>query len=103
MTVIWKDAPAVTPETTVYYTTKQKDLVLVTKWQDRPIVVSGIGKANGVTLLGYEGKVKYSATGNKLTITPPVITPATNPCQYAWVFKVKGRLIVLFEGLSGLF
>jgi alpha-L-fucosidase len=89
----WKDAPAVTPETTVYFTAKGKDLyVLVTKWQDSPIIVKSIGKAKGVTLLGYNGKVKYATSGNKLTITPPVITPATNPCPYAWVFKVKDAL-----------
>ncbi len=89
----WKDAPAVTPETTVYYTTKGKDLyVLVTKWQDSPITVKGIGKTKGVSLLGYEGKVRCAASGSKLTITPPVITPATTPCPYAWVFKVKDAL-----------
>jgi alpha-L-fucosidase len=89
----WEDAPAVTPETTVYFTAKGKDLyVLVTKWQDSPITVKGIGKAKGVSLLGYGGKVKYAASGNKLTITPPVITPAISPCQYAWVFKVKDAL-----------
>ncbi|MGV8095468.1 MAG: alpha-L-fucosidase [Mangrovibacterium sp.] len=89
----WKDAPAVTPETTVYFTAKGKDLyVLVTKWQNSPIIIKSIGKAQGVTLLGYNGKVKYARSGNKLTITPPVITPATSPCQYAWVFKVKDAL-----------
>jgi len=89
----WKDAPAVTPETAIYYTTKGIDLyVLVTQWQDTPVTVKGIKKTAGVSLLGYNGKVKYSASGNKLTITPPAISPATSPCQYAWVFKVKNAL-----------
>lgn len=89
----WNEAPAVRPETTVYYTAKGADLyVLVTKWQDTPITVKGVGKANDVSLMGYKGKVKFSASGNKLTITPPVITPATIPCEYAWVFKVKNAL-----------
>jgi alpha-L-fucosidase len=41
-------------------------------------------------MLGFNGKVKYSASGNKLTITPPTVSPATIPCQYAWVYKIKG-------------
>jgi alpha-L-fucosidase len=86
----WENAPAVTAETMIYYTTKGNDLyVLVTKWQDSPITVKDIGKAKVVSLLGFAGKVKYATSGNKLTIIPPAITPANNPCQYAWVFKVK--------------
>jgi hypothetical protein len=45
-----------------------------------------------VEMLGYNGKVKYSISGNKFTIKLPVITSATNPCQYAWVLRVKGSL-----------
>ncbi len=89
-TRLWENAPAVTPETTVYYTKKGSDLyVVVTKWQDKPIVVQNISKAGPVSLLGYNGKVKYTSSGKRLVITPPVLTPATNPCNYAWVFKVQ--------------
>jgi alpha-L-fucosidase len=86
----WANAPAVTPETTVYYTKKGNDLfVIVTRWQDTPVTVEGIGKAESVSMIGFNGKIRYSVSGNKLTITPPAITPANIPCQYAWVFKVK--------------
>ena len=86
----WENAPVVKPETTVYYTKKGKDLyVIVTKWQDQPIVVKGIANAQSVSMLGFSGKVKYSASDNQLSITPPVVSPATIPCQYAWVYKVK--------------
>lgn len=86
----WDKAPFVTPQTTVYFTKKGNDLyAIVTKWQDNPLVIEGISKPESVTMLGYNGKVKYSVSSNKLTITPPVITPANNPCNYAWVFKVK--------------
>ncbi len=85
----WEKAPAVTAKTTVYYTKKGSDLfVILTKWQDKPITVEGIGNAESVSLVGFGGKIRYSLSGNKLTITPPVVTPANNPCQYAWVFKV---------------
>ena len=85
----WDNAPAVNAETTVYYTKKGNDLyVIVTKWQDKPIVVEGIGKAKSVSMLGFDGKVIYSMAGNRLTINPPVISPSTNTCDYAWVFKI---------------
>lgn len=87
---LWENAPAVTPESTVFYTKKGNDLyVIVTKWQDKPVVVDGVQKAGQVSMLGYSGKVKSSYSGKKLTITPPAINPANNPCNYAWVFKVK--------------
>ncbi len=86
----WNKAPTVKKETTVFYTAKGNDLyVIVTKWQDKPIQVPGINRCNEVSMLGLNGKVKHSISGNILTIIPPVITPASNPCQYAWVFKVK--------------
>jgi alpha-L-fucosidase len=89
----WDDAPEVVPGTTQYFTRKGNDLyIIVTKWQNGPVIINGISKPGGVTLLGYNGKVKYSISGNRLTISPPVITPADNPCSYAWVFKVSSCL-----------
>lgn len=85
----WSNAPPVNAKTTVYYTKKGDDLfVIVTKWQDKPITVEGIEKAGTVSMVGFNGKIKYSVSGDKLIITPPVVTPANVPCQYAWVFKV---------------
>jgi alpha-L-fucosidase len=85
----WDEAPSVKPETTIYFTKKGSALyVLVTQWQDKPIIVAGIGRTGAVSLLGFNGKVESSVSGNKLTITPPAVSPATNPCNYAWVFKV---------------
>lgn len=86
----WNKAPVVGKETTIFYTAKGNDIyVIVTHWQDKPILVNGIGKAGAVTMLGFDGKVNYSVSGNKLSITPPAISPANSPCSYAWVFKVK--------------
>lgn len=86
----WTKAPAIGKETTVFYTTKGNDLyAIVTQWPEKPIVINGVSKSGEVTMLGFNGKVKYSVSGNKLTIMPPAITPANNPCSYAWVFRVK--------------
>jgi len=92
----WTKSPSVNSKTTKYYTTKGNDLfVIMTKWSGLPIVVEGIGKAQSVSMLGFNGRVKFSSSGNKLIIIPPAITPATNPCQYAWVFKLTNALNVV--------
>jgi alpha-L-fucosidase len=89
----WEKAPAVNKDTKVYFTKKGNDLfVIMTKWQDKPIVVEGIQNLRSVSMLGFNGKVKYSASGSKLTITPPAINPGNSPCQYAWVFMVKNGI-----------
>jgi len=86
----WAKAPAIGKETSVFYTAKGNDLyAIVTKWQDKPIEINAVNKPSGVSMLGFNGKVKYTASGNKLVITPPTVSPATTPCQYAWVFKIK--------------
>lgn len=86
----WILAPMISSETTNYFTQKAKDLFLiVTKWDDNPIIVEGIQKAESVSMLGFHGKIKFSLKGTKITILPPVLSPATNPCNYAWVYKIK--------------
>ena len=77
-----------------YFTTKGKDLyVICTKFPDKAIKVKGITKKpSSVTLLGANKTVKFSNDGKSLTITPPIINPSNNPCEYAWVFKLSGCL-----------
>lgn len=86
----WDKAPAVTKETTTYFTKKGKDLyVLCTAFPTQEIVVSDIGKPTRVSMLGWKSSVKTVYKNNRLTVSPPVVTPATNPCNYAWVFKLE--------------
>jgi len=86
----WDGAPAVNSETTQFFTRKGSDLfVIITKWQDKPFTVNGVKNPEGVEMLGFQGKVRYSSSGGRLTITPPILTPATMPCSYAWVFRIK--------------
>jgi alpha-L-fucosidase len=84
------NAPEVTAATTHFFTTKGKDVYLIiTKWTDEAMSIKGLSKkASDVTLLGYGGKVKFVSRNNQLTISPPTLTPATNPSNYAWVFKI---------------
>ncbi len=90
-TTIWDKADAA-KQPDVFYTKKGNDLyVICTKFPTKPVVVNGV-KTGSVTLLGFDGKVSAKSSGGTLSITPPEVTPATNPCNYAWVFKVAGAL-----------
>jgi alpha-L-fucosidase len=87
-TTSWKQAPK---KGKVFFTKKGNDIyVLCTKFPDKEIVVENIGSFKSVSMLGLKAAVKARMKGGKLTITPPVINPATNPCNYAWVFKIAG-------------
>ena len=89
----WENSPAINEKSTVFFTKKNRDLyIIVTKWQDDPVIINGIKSASGVSMLGYEGKIKYSASGSKLIINPPQLSPAASPCNYAWVYKVSNAL-----------
>jgi alpha-L-fucosidase len=45
-------------------------------------------KKTKVSLLGYDGAIKWQTTGDSIRIQPPAVNPATIPCDYAWVFKI---------------
>ncbi len=75
----------------VFFTKKANNLyVICTEFPEKPVTVNGIAKAAKVSLIGYSGAVKSSVSAGKLTISVPIVTPATNPCDFAWVFKVEG-------------
>lgn len=87
-TTLWEKADEAKQDN-VFYTKKGNDLfVICTKFPEKPVAVNGI-KSGKVSMLGFDGKVSAKSTGTGLTISPPAITPANNPCDYAWVFKVE--------------
>jgi alpha-L-fucosidase len=89
----WEKAPAVSPESIIYYTVKDNDLyVICTTFPTQAVYVDGINQPDNISLLGYKGKIESSFEKGKLTINPPAITPADNPCDYAWTFKLSGAL-----------
>jgi alpha-L-fucosidase len=89
----WDKAPKVTTTTTTYYTKKGKDLyVISTKFPTQALTVENVKQPTKVTMLGLKSAVASSFKNGKLTITPPVVTPANSPCDYAWVFKLEGAL-----------
>jgi alpha-L-fucosidase len=74
----------------VFFTSKGNDLyVICTVWPEKPLVINGVSKAGEVSLLGSNVSVSAKQNGSNLNIDPPLISPATLPCNYAWVFKIE--------------
>ncbi|MCI1649018.1 MAG: alpha-L-fucosidase [Bacteroides sp.] len=87
----WNKFPDLNEKANCFFTVKGKDLYLIiTEWQRQPITVDGVAKTTAISLLGFEGNVKYSLANNRLTIIPPIISPSDDHCRYAWVFKIAG-------------
>lgn len=89
----WEQAPKVVAATTEYFTRKGADLFLIcTQFPTKPIKIAGISHPKQVSLLGWKGTVKTSFSNDQLIIEPPMVTPADNPCAYAWSFKLTDAL-----------
>ena len=82
------------PDINAYFTVKGKDLyVIFTQYPGKTVTIRNLsGRPSSVNLLGSGVKVNYSFNGKNITITPPALSPANNPCDYAWVFKLSGCL-----------
>ena len=92
-TNVWKDAPAITNETTLFFTRKGKDLyAIATRFPDKAITVTNIKAPGNISLLGYSGKLKTGFKNNRLTIQPPAFTSSDNASTGAWVFKIENAL-----------
>lgn len=88
-----KQDEAINPEAnkSVFFTQKDKNLyVLCTEWPAEPVVLKNIKQAGGASavLLGSDKPVRVKASGNTITLTPPVLTP--DNFQHAYVFRVSG-------------
>jgi len=79
----------------LFYTrnTKGDLFVICTEYPGSDIILDNLaGKVKNVRLLGYEKDVTFTLVGSTIKIKPPVITPSSAPCMYAWTFKVEGAL-----------
>jgi alpha-L-fucosidase len=77
----------------VFFTKKGNDLyVLCTEIPHNPIEIKGIKKKGNVKMLGFDGKVITKKKGNTMIIDIPVVTPAKNPSDHAWVFKIENAI-----------
>ncbi|MCP4453197.1 MAG: hypothetical protein GY809_17180 [Planctomycetes bacterium] len=66
--------------------------VICMEFPTQTIQVKGVSRMRDITLLGSDVGINASIKDKALLIEPPMITPANNPCDYAWVFKVTGAL-----------
>ena len=57
------------------------------KFPEDSFTIEGI-KSSKISMLGFDGNVNTKGVNKGVIIYPPNISPATNPCDYAWVFKV---------------
>ena len=86
----WDDAPSLPG---CYFTRKGHDLYMIcTRFPEKALVIPGIKNPAKPELLGFTGPISASLKKNQLTLVPPPVTPASNPCSYAWVFKLEGAL-----------
>ena len=89
----WDGAPAYGGDNTVYYTQKNHDLyVICTRFPEKEIVVKLAKKPGAASLLGFKGAVRSNYKNGQLTLIPPAVSPASNPCKYAWVFRLENAL-----------
>ncbi|MDX1283608.1 MAG: alpha-L-fucosidase, partial [Draconibacterium sp.] len=76
----------------VYFTKKGNDLYIhCIEYPTTPVEIKGV-KASKISMLGFDGKVKFNKSGKSVKITAPQLSPATNPSEYAWVFKIENAL-----------
>ncbi|WP_367913562.1 alpha-L-fucosidase [Leadbetterella sp. DM7] len=73
----------------IFFTGKNNTVYLITtEWKD--VVQAGLpAKPKKVSMLGVDTPLKYTSKGGVLTITAPQLSPKTNPCNYAWVYKLE--------------
>jgi alpha-L-fucosidase len=81
-------------ETATRFTRKGDALFLIcTRWPEKPLEIQGLELREEirVRLLGFDGSVEWHVEGGNVTIIPPGLTPATSPCDHAWVFEISPR------------
>jgi len=77
------------------FTRKGSDLFAhFMEWPDEEVRIDGLPTTQGatVTLLGFDGPVRWHRDGGSLVIVPPLMSPHEVPSPYAFVFKIGGAL-----------
>jgi alpha-L-fucosidase len=88
----WHNSPALTKESTLYFTQKDKNIYAITRHWDEVITIQNVNKPLKINLLGYKGDVKFTHKNNTLTIIAPSVNPSNIPCQYAWTYEIVDAL-----------
>ncbi len=97
-TRLWQRSPShhMPAEPTVRYTAKGRDLYAIcTEWPRHELVIADVVATDKlrVDLLGLKQPVGWRMEAERLLISPPDISPAEVPCQYAYCFKITNALL----------
>ena len=79
--------------TGVRYTTKGDSLYAICLgWPDKDLVLEDTNPKQeaGITMLGYDGAIRWHMQGRDLHITVPRLSVGELPCLYAWTFRIPG-------------
>jgi alpha-L-fucosidase len=73
----------------VFFTKKgNTTYLIITDWMDK-VEVNLPENPKKVSMLGVNAPVKHSYKSGKINITAPQLSPKSNPCDYAWVYKLE--------------
>lgn len=76
-----------------YFTRKGQDLyVILTRWNEQPLTLEGIGTPRDVSMLGTDRRIEWRTKQGRLTLVPPRLGLNEAPCRHAWVFRLSGVL-----------
>lgn len=69
----------------------QSVYVFCLEWPGKYLALDGFSGLDNarIELLGYSGELMYSSNQSRLLIQTPDLSPATNPSNQAWVFKIS--------------
>ena len=76
----------------IFMTQKDRSInVICTKWFDHKIELKKKKSFSvaDISLFGYQGKIDYEVSDDRIRITPPCINPNNFKGQYAYVFNIK--------------
>jgi len=80
-----------TLEQSIYFTAKEESIyVIFNQWSKQLVFdLAKDQKVKKVSLLGYDGALKWNINGNTITIELPPLSVAEIPCEHAWTLKVN--------------
>lgn len=79
--------------TGVRYTAKGNTLYAICLgWPGKELILGDVHPESGaaITMLGYNGELRWHMEGGALHITVPQLTIDRLPCLYAWTFRIPG-------------
>ncbi len=86
-----QNLPAENQEQSIFFTHKgNKVFALCTRWPDENFILNGFtDPVDGIKLFGYEKEIKWKQDNEKISISPPLVSPGSFKGRFAYVFEIK--------------